>query len=695
MASLAMSQTPVITLQTTIPSGASAVQTTTLRLVGAHLDEADRLTFSHPGIHAEVLVDKAPIPELADRVRYGEFRITVDPEVVPGVYEVWAHGRMGVSNSRPLLITHLPLESIRGGATSQSAVAIQSMRWYHSTFRGKELDFYRLPVTQGTKYRFACCCGGLDSKAIPQITLRDDTGRILFRGRELQRNGVEFEWTAEANGEVTFECKEFLYRGGEDYPYAFMIAPLPDTTEPCQALRSVALVGIDESVLAKAIEDPNPSSKIELPYFGKGTWSGPGVPREFFFHANKDQTLAIDVLSNAKGQTTDPRCILEQIQPQADGSPKFQRIVVFDDRPNVGAPAMGLGVRDPKGIVKIPADGDYRLTLIDQQSESASNSSKRFWLSIRAAEPSWEAFAYFPNPTNTPPQSRALGTMLSKQGTISLHVVVRRDEGFDGPMQIHVTNPPPGVRCHELHLASGQSEGELILTSVNPQESWSGSISLVAKAEIGGKAIEKPVAFACWARDASAELGVPFGRLSSALWTHHSSKDLAPLLIRCGKPIALEGSEEVWTCKPGEKIEVPVTIERREGGAGAKCQLRPQNLPPKASMAEIAIEGNASEGKATLQLSPETPPGQYTLWFLTETKIKMKKNPEAVAKIAEQRALLQKALQDASRSEEDKNRLKAFDAELVAAEKQIQGEAAEKEYTVHWVSTPIQLVVAK
>ncbi len=59
-------------------------------------------------------------------------------------------------------------------------------------------------------------------------------------------------------------------------------------------------------------------------------------------------------------------------------------------------------------------------------------------------------------------------------------------------------------------------------------------------------------------------------------------------------------------------------------------------------MAEVTLEAkaptpnstepNLSEGKAELQLGADTPSGEYTIWMVAETKIKMAINPQGVAK---------------------------------------------------------------
>ena len=66
-----------------------------------------------------------------------------------------------------------------------------------------------------------------------------------------------------------------------------------------------------------------------------------------------------------------------------------------------------------------------------------------------------------------------------------------------------------------------------------------------------------------------------------------NEQELAPITIQC----STEGVSEV---KAGEKLKLPLVAKRRAGGE-AKCVLRAQNLPSKATLADTELAPNALE----------------------------------------------------------------------------------------------------
>jgi hypothetical protein len=74
---------------------------------------------------------------------------------------------------------------------------------------------------------------------------------------------------------------------------------------------------------------------------------------------------------------------------------------------------------------------------------------------------------------------------------------------------------------------------------------------------------------------------------------------------------------------PGTNVSLAVKVVRRDGAAGA-ITLRPRNLPPGVTAAELAIPADKSDGVIELKIAADAKPGVYSLWFLGETKVKFK-----------------------------------------------------------------------
>jgi hypothetical protein len=115
---------------------------------------------------------------------------------------------------------------------------------------------------------------------------------------------------------------------------------------------------------------------------------------------------------------------------------------------------------------------------------------------------------------------------------------------------------------------------------------------------------------------------------------------MAPIQIRIGDGQVLDVAQ-------GASLKLPVKAIRRAGGE-AKCVLRPQNLPPKATLGEFELAPNALEATPELKIAADAPIGEYTLWFQGEITVKQSLHPESHARVIAYRDRLQSMLADPS-----------------------------------------------
>jgi hypothetical protein len=143
----------------------------------------------------------------------------------------------------------------------------------------------------------------------------------------------------------------------------------------------------------------------------------------------------------------------------------------------------------------------------------------------------------------------------------------------------------------------------------------------------------------------------------------------------------------------GGKLPFPVKVVRRTGGAG-KCTLRPQNLPPKVTLGEIAIEGDKTEATPELTVAPDAPLGEYTFWMQNETPIKWRPNPQALSVAEAYAAKLKAAAEDPAQASE-KTKL---DEALKAANERVEllkKSTAERDVTAYFPTTPLRIRIVE
>jgi hypothetical protein len=281
-------------------------------------------------------------------------------------------------------------------------------------------------------------------------------------------------------------------------------------------------------------------------------------------------------------------------------------------------------------------------------------------------------------------QAPTTGSCLPRGGQAGLHVSLRRAGGFAGAVEIAAETLPAGVSASPAVVAAGQTETELILFAAEDAPAWQGPMRLLARTTEGGDAAVQAVLAATIARGASSERGLPQARLSAQLMLGVVDQDLAPIQIRAGEGAAIEIAQ-------GAAAPVPVRATRRAGGEG-RCVLRPQNLPPGATLADVELDTDKSAADPELKIGGETPPGEYTIWFRAEITVKQSLHPERQARAASYRDRLQK-LRDDPAWNGDREALERARTEAAARVEALAAEVAPRDFPTFFSTAGFRLRV--
>jgi len=207
----ARAQLPAARLDRIFPPGGQAGQTVEVTLGGENLDGCTRLIFSHPGLTAEptqaiVETTSSPVP----------FRVTIQPDVPPGLYEVQAQGRLGLSNPRRFVVGADP--EVRDNGSNHEFDQAQELAFnqvLNGMADGQAIDYYRVALKGGQPVTFVCKARLIDSQMEPVLVLYDADRTELARER---RSGV-LEWSATDDVNVVLAVHDFLFEGGGNHAY--------------------------------------------------------------------------------------------------------------------------------------------------------------------------------------------------------------------------------------------------------------------------------------------------------------------------------------------------------------------------------------------------------------------------------------------------------------------------------------------
>ena len=346
--------------------------------------------------------------------------------------------------------------------------------------------------------------------------------------------------------------------------------------------------------------------------------------------------------------------------PQPNGEPTFQQLLTADDGPSVGGNDLSLQSKDPHAIFKAPATGDYRIVVRDLDTGNSLAKAQRYRLVVRRPQPRIDVVAYRPFPDKDVNQSRPFGSKLYRGGGEAIRVLVVRQDGWAGPVEVNVQGLPPGLSAAPATIAAAQTQTQLTLIASDQAETWSGPIEVVAVATIDGKetTTEAQPGTLVSGRGHSREF--IRSRLCDQLMISVSSDDLAPISVQVGDATVAEG-------KKNSSLTLPIRLTRREGG-NAACVLRPRDLPAGITAGEVTVAADKSEGTLELKIAASAAAGTYSLWLQMETKIKVPPNPQVLERARTYRDHLQSLHDDPAQADQ----IEAIRAAIEKADERIK-----------------------
>ncbi|MFM8326533.1 MAG: serine protease, partial [Pirellulaceae bacterium] len=191
---------PLPRLLSITPMGGKAGSEFEVAIQSEHAEQIEQLRFQHPGIVASPIQDPATGEQLEDR-----FRVTIAPDVPPGLYEARVLCRLGISAARIFSVGTLP-DIIAPGANHAvaSACQIELNSIVNATCTARAVDHFRWEAVAGTRYWIQCDARAIDSKLDPVLIVADADGRDLVASR----SGDRIDLTATTDGPMVIKVHD-------------------------------------------------------------------------------------------------------------------------------------------------------------------------------------------------------------------------------------------------------------------------------------------------------------------------------------------------------------------------------------------------------------------------------------------------------------------------------------------------------
>ena len=388
---------PAPRLLTTMPMGGKVGTSVEITITGDNFEDADELTFSHPGITASRKLNEAgkPVPN--------KYVVDITADCPTGIHEARVMTRLGVSSSRVFNVGSLTETiQVQPNTSLETAMVVEADSICNAAMTKQSVDFYSFEATKGQRIIVDCAAKGIDSKLTPVLIVADALGNDLL----VERRGGAIDFTAPENGKYVIKVHDLTFNGGKEYFYRLaltktasdaVVTRLPSTANvnsfswPPHGLTDAAAVPESEPN-----DEHAQAQKISLPCDINGSFFPAADVDVFEFTAKKGDVWWVEVASERFGLTTDPSIVVQHVtNPGPDE--KLTDLVELTDIPSpvkvssngyaYDGPPYNAGSSDINGKVEIKEDGVHRLQLSDLFGGTRRDPRNVYRMIIRKAAP--------------------------------------------------------------------------------------------------------------------------------------------------------------------------------------------------------------------------------------------------------------------------------------------------------------------
>ena len=663
---------PTPRLLTTMPMGGQVGTTVEVTLTGEVLEDVTDLLFSTPKVTAKAKPGAA-----------STFLVSIAPDAPVGVHDARFVGRLGVSSARAFSVGKLPeVTRTQPNNSLETALELKPNSICNAVMSARAVDFYSFIAAKGKRVVAEVATAGIDSKLTPVLIVADAQGRDLV----VNRTSGLLDFTLPTDGKYFLKVHSLTFKGGPEHFYRLALqevaadAPVPrqPATRGVNAFswNPAADFGIPRT---QEIEPNNAhAQKITLPCDISGSFYPAADVDTFEFTAKKGEVWWVEVASERLGLPTDPFVLVQRVT-QEGGQEKLTDVAEFNDIPapmkpssngySYDGPPYDAGSADPLGKLEIKEDGTYRLQVRDLFGGTRSDAANVYRLIVRRAAPDFAltGWAIHMELRNGDRNAVSKPLALRPGASMAFEVAVVRRDGFDGEIELGMTDLPTGVSAAGIKIPAGQAHGKLIVTADEKAPRSLGFAKLFGRAQVNGATVERPIHLASQAwpvRDASGEIPKP--RLMADVPVSVTDAEGAPISVAAREA-------KVWEAKADAKLTIPLKLTWRSEISGqirlraygnGFTGLKPLEISPKTETADLVLD------LATLKPAP----GEHTLALYSGYVAKYRNNPGAVV-IAE--AAQKKAEQEAATLAAEAKKL-ADAVNTAPAEKRAEAELAAK-----------------
>ena len=322
----------------------------------------------------------------------------------------------------------------------------------------------------------------------------------------------------------------------------------------------------------------------------------------YSFQARKGETFLIDLWSDRLGAATDLRMAIRDV------ASKRTLAELEDNNVNISPMRFPTATPDPPAYrFEAPADGTFYVEIQGTEDLHAPWVRQFYHLRILRERPGFHLLV-LPS-TDTEPGAN----VLHRGGCVRWLVLVEREGGWNGPVDLQMSGLPAGVLAHKQTIPSGATQGSYVVSCTLDADAWSGAVHLTGRGEIAGKMVEREA--------------IPVGIILPSVNKQQNDPALSRvenelvLAVRGRAPFTII-ARPPRTIVAGTKIDLPFEISRLSADFKAPVQIAPADGPTAMpagivfnDQKPLAVPADKETAPATLEVKKSVVPGQYTVYL--------------------------------------------------------------------------------
>ena len=679
-------QFPQPQLHAIFPPGGQRGTSVEVRVFGADLDVLASLSFSDERIQARRKIDGE------GKAKKEEFIVEIPAEIEAGLFELWASGKFGMSNSRLFSVgTREEKTDDSPGNKMQDALEVPLGVTINGRATANQKNYYRLFARRGQRVIVVCVGEAIDSKIDPVIELLDAQGRLL-------------DYMVETTGALFVAVHDLIYRGGNPFFYRLTIhdGPHVDCVLPLSATpggeREFTVFGRnlpqgkksrialssggfwERAVVRAQTPEKGDSSLAGLRHSLLGVSNQAGflylawrdadelsqkrihfspldsvVEEEIVSGESKPQTIRPPIAVSGMFYPKRDRDVYEfdakkgdrywievrshrlgygtsplVVVERLEAEGRTTQVLELAAPHDPGERAFPLRAWDPQGWLEIRKSARYRLTISDLFNGTRNRTGLLYELCIRPPAPGFRAFSVSQSTLhrNLNRRAKVESSVLLPGQVLPLRIRLHRMDGFGGPVEVFAETAPKGIRAHPTTIPADGSEGILLIEADSEAKATKGKLTLLAKANVGGAMVSRLVEHG----QVVWEVGDYNDEAVMTRLTPH--RRLAVDDGRSFPVIAFaEGdTNQPWRTTATGVLNIPIRVSRLEGFPdNLNFQIR--GLKPLLRHPGVSIEKEKNAGVLRLDLAKnKLKPGRHEFYLYAEVKGKYRRGPGDSAK---------------------------------------------------------------